>query len=256
KQDEILKIIGDENIQIELATTKTAAIQQLHKTQFDCVVIDINVEQESGIHLINQLCHEEELSQVPVIIYANRDLNEDEENILQQCSNNITVKSVSSPARLLDETTLFLHQLEANLSQEKRSLLESVHDNEAILRYKTVLIADDDMRNVFSLVAMLEDKEMEVVIAKNGQEALDALEENPEITAVIMDVMMPGMDGYEAMQKIRKQPKYRKLPIIALTAKAMKDDKSKCIEAGASDYLAKPVDNDKLISLLRVWLYH
>ncbi|MCK5878022.1 MAG: response regulator [Candidatus Marithrix sp.] len=256
RQEEILKIIGDENIQIKLTTNKTDSIQQLHENQFDCVVIDLNVEQESGIQLINQLCHAEELSQIPVIIYANRDLNKAEEDILQRCSDNITVKSVSSPARLLDETTLFLHQLEANLSQEKRNMLKSVHDDEAILKYKTVLIADDDMRNVFSLVAMLEDKEMEVVIAKNGQEALDALIKHPDVAAVIMDVMMPGMDGYEAMRQIRKQPSHRKLPIIALTAKAMKDDRAKCIEAGANDYLSKPVDNDKLISLLRVWLYH
>ncbi|MDM8564434.1 response regulator [Candidatus Halobeggiatoa sp. HSG11] len=256
RQGEILDIIGDDDVQIELIVTKVAAIQKLHENQFDCVVVDIDVEDGSGIQLIKQLCHEEELSQVPVIIYSNRDLNEMEENIVQQCSDNITVKSVSSPARLLDETTLFLHQLEAKLSQKKRNLLRSVHDSEAILRHKTVLIADDDMRNVFSLVAMLEDKDMEIVVAKNGQEAIDALEENPQIAAIIMDVMMPGVDGYEAMRTIRKQSNYRKLPIIALTAKAMKDDRAKCIDAGANDYLPKPVDNDKLISLLRVWLYH
>ena len=255
RQHDIIELVGDENIQTKLVTTQNAAIQKLHTEQFDCVVIDIEVAQNSGIQLIKQLCHEEELSQVPVIIYANRDLNEAEEYILQRCSDNITVKSVSSPARLLDETTLFLHQLEANLSQEKRNLLKSVHDDEAILKYKTALIVDDDMRNIFSLVAMLEDKDMEAIIAKNGKEALVALEKHPEVAIVIMDVMMPGMDGYEAMREIRKQPSHRKLPIIALTAKAMKDDRAKCIEAGANDYLSKPVDNDKLISLLRVWLY-
>ncbi|HHB91672.1 MAG TPA: response regulator, partial [Thioploca sp.] len=129
------------------------------------------------------------------------------------------------------------------------------HDDEVILKYKTALIVDDDMRNIFSLVAMLEDKDMEAIIAKNGQEALVALEKHPEVSIVIMDVMMPGMDGYETMRQIRKQPNHRKLPIIALTAKAMKDDRAKCIEAGANDYISKPVDNDKLISLLRVWLY-
>ncbi len=255
RQHDIIELVGDENIQTKLATTQNAAIQQLHTEQFDCVIIDIGVAQDSGIQLIKQLCHEEELSQVPVIIYANRDLSEIEEDILQHCSDSITVKSVSSPARLLDETTLFLHQLEANLSQEKRNLLKSVHDDETILKYKTALIVDDDMRNIFSLVAMLEDKEMEAIIAKNGKEALVALEKHSEIAIVIMDVMMPGMDGYEAMRQIRKQPSHRKLPIIALTAKAMKDDRAKCIEAGANDYLSKPVDNDKLISLLRVWLY-
>jgi CheY-like chemotaxis protein len=162
---------------------------------------------------------------------------------------------VRSQARLLDETTLFLHQFEANLSEEKRDLLHQVHDKEAILRHKKVLIVDDDIRNLFALVTVLEDKDMEVIAATNGQEALDFLEKHPDIAIVLMDLMMPEMDGYEAMRNIRKQPSYYQVPIIALTAKAMKGDRAKCIEAGANDYLAKPVDSDKLLSLLRVWLY-
>jgi len=156
---------------------------------------------------------------------------------------------------LLDETTLFLHQVEANLPQDKRNMLHKVHDKEAILKNKKVLIVDDDMRNTFALATVLEDKQMEIVVAENGNEALGLLDKHPDINIVLMDIMMPELDGYEAMQKIRAQERFCKLPIIALTAKAMKGDKAKCIEAGANDYLSKPVDTDKLISLMRVWLY-
>jgi CheY-like chemotaxis protein len=255
RQREIFEVVGNENVQSTIAMTRADAIQQLHTTQFDCIVVDLDVEQKSGIKLLEQLCHEDRLDQIPVIVYANRDLSEPEEGALRQCTRNLTVKSVRSPARLLDETTLFLHQLEANLSPEKRNLLHQAHDKEAILRHKKILIVDDDIRNTFALVSALEDKEMEVVVAITGEEALQSLEKHPDIALIIMDVMMPKMDGYEAMREIRKQPNHHKLPIIALTAKAMKSDRAKCIEAGANDYLAKPVDSDNLISLLRVWLY-
>ena len=255
RQREIFEVVGNENVQSTIAMTRADAIQQLHTTQFDCIVVDLDVEQKSGIKLLEQLCHEDRLDQIPVIVYANRDLSEPEEDALRQCTCNLTVKSVRSPARLLDETTLFLHQLEANLSPEKRNLLHQAHDKEAILRHKKILIVDDDIRNTFALVSALEDKEMEVVVATTGQEALQSLEKHSDIALIIMDVMMPKMDVYEAMEKIRKQPNHTKLPIIALTAKAMKGDRAKCIEAGANDYLAKPVDSDNLISLLRVWLY-
>ncbi|MEK8015601.1 MAG: response regulator, partial [Candidatus Parabeggiatoa sp.] len=157
--------------------------------------------------------------------------------------------------RLLDEATLFLHQVEANLSAPKRQMLRMVHDKESILNQKKVLIVDDDVRNVFALATVLEERNMEVLAGNNGLEALTLLEEHRDISIVLMDIMMPEMDGYEAMRKIRQQPQYRKLPIIALTAKAMKGDKTKCIDAGANDYLSKPVDTEKLISLMRVWLY-
>lgn len=150
---------------------------------------------------------------------------------------------------------MFLHQVEANLPKEKRQMLQMVHDKTAILMNKKVLLVDDDIRNTFALTTVLENKEMEVIVAKNGKEALALLNEQPQVNIVLMDIMMPEMDGYEAMQKIRAQERFRRLPIIALTAKAMKGDKAKCIQAGASDYLAKPVDTDKLISLMRVWLY-
>jgi PAS domain S-box-containing protein len=254
-QQEILDLVDNKNVESALAMTKVKAIKKLHATSFDCIIIDLDVEQESGIQLLEQLCKEDILSQIPVILYADHDLKQQEEILLRQCGENITVKSVRSQARLLDETTLFLHQFEANLSEEKRELLHQVHDKEAILRHKKVLIVDDDIRNLFALVTVLEDKDMEAIAATNGQEALELLEKNSDIAVVLMDLMMPEMDGYEAMRKIRKQSSYYQLPIIALTAKAMKGDRAKCIEAGASDYLAKPVDSEKLLSLLRVWLY-
>jgi CheY-like chemotaxis protein len=156
----------------------------------------------------------------------------------------------------LDEATLFLHQIEAILPQDKQQILNQVRDKETILAGKKVLIVDDDIRNVFALTATLEDKNMEIVAAHNGLQALQALENHPDVAVVLMDIMMPEMDGYEATRKIRAQIRFRKLPIIALTAKAMRDDKAKCIAAGANDYLSKPVDGERLLSLLRVWLYH
>jgi len=252
--EEILDIVGGEEVQTLLAETLTQATSHLNKVAFDCIVVEIDVENGAGIKLLEQFCHQENFSQIPVILYAHRELTSAEIKLLQQCDEHITVKAVRSQERLLDETTLFLHQVEANLSQEKRKMLQMVHDKEAILRHKKVLIVDDDMRNIFALATVLEDKDMEVLIAENGKEALEFLDNHPDTHLVLMDIMMPEMDGHEAMQKIRAQERFCKLPIIALTAKAMKGDKAKCIEAGANDYLSKPVDTDKLISLMRVWL--
>ena len=254
-QQKIIEIVGGGEIETTLSTSTTDALQQLHQTLFDCIVLDVELEQSTGINLLEQLQKEESLSQIPIIIYANRDLTPSEEQILRRCEDNLTVKAVRSPERLLDEATLFLHQLEANLTNEKRNMLRMVHDKAAILRNKKVLIVDDDMRNSFALATVLEDHEMEVIGGKNGKEALQLLEKHDDIAIVLMDVMMPEMDGYETMQQIRAQLRFHKLPIIALTAKAMKGDKAKCIQAGANDYLSKPVDTDKLISLMRVWLY-
>jgi signal transduction histidine kinase/CheY-like chemotaxis protein len=252
---EILDIVGSGKVQTTLAETVAQANEYLNKTPFDCIVVDIDVENSSGIELLKQLYQEDNLSQIPVILYALRELTTAENQALQQCETHLTVKAVKSRERLLDETTLFLHQVEANLPQDKRNMLHKVHDKEAILKNKKVLIVDDDMRNTFALATVLEDKQMEVVVAENGKEALKLLEKQPDINIVLMDIMMPEMDGYKAMQKMRAQERLNKLPIIALTAKAMKGDKTKCIEAGANDYLSKPVDTDKLISLMRVWLY-
>jgi signal transduction histidine kinase/CheY-like chemotaxis protein len=251
----ILDVVGDRSIQTLMAENKAEAVEHLKTAQVDCLIIDMDVEKGNGIKLLEVLHNEERLAQIPVIIYGDRELSIAEEQLLHKCANNVTIKTVKSPERLLDETTLFLHQLEANLSEEKREMLEIVHDKEAILRDKKVLIVDDDIRNVFALATILEDKDMEVVVGKDGQQGLEMLEEHDDIAIILMDIMMPEMDGYEAMQRIREKSRYRNLPIIALTAKAMKGDKAKCIEAGANDYLSKPVDTNKLFSLMRVWLY-
>ncbi len=255
-QQKILDLVGNHNIQSVLAPTSQIALDKLHQGTFDCLILDIDVENDTGLHLLEQLYEDpEHFSQIPVILYAERDLTPSEEELLQSCSDHLTVKTVKSPERLLDEATLFLHQLESNLSKEKRTMLHKLHDKEAILAGKKVLLVDDDMRNTFALTTVLEEKNMDVFIAENGQEALNLLKEQPSIDIILMDVMMPEMDGYETMKQIRAQPRFRKLPILALTAKAMKGDKNKCLEAGANDYLAKPIDADKLISLMRVWLY-
>jgi signal transduction histidine kinase/CheY-like chemotaxis protein/methyl-accepting chemotaxis protein len=252
---EILELVDNKDVKITQTATRASAFQYLQTTPCDCIILDVDVEQRAGFQLLEQLCREEGLSQIPVIIYTAREVTPQEEMTLHQYDNNLTVKMVHSPERLLEEATLFLHQVESRLPKEKRNMLQRMYNKEAILKSKKVLIVDDDTRNTFALLTVLEEKEMEVIVGNNGQEALELLNQHPEIDLVLMDIMMPEMDGYEATQKIRAQERFRKLPVIALTAKAMKGDKAKCIEAGANDYLSKPVDIDKLISLMRVWLY-
>ncbi|HHB92090.1 MAG TPA: response regulator, partial [Thioploca sp.] len=249
----IIDLFDGSDVKPILVNTLNEALQKLKEIPFECIIIEIaNAE---GIKLLENLYNDDNWSQIPVIIYANRELKPDEETILNRFTENLTVKTVRSPERLLDEATLFLHQVESKLPTEKRNMLQMVHNKEAILRHKKVLLVDDDVRNIFALATILEEREMEVVIGQNGQEALDLLAEHQDISIILMDIMMPEMDGYEAMRQIRLQDRLRKVPIIALTAKAMKGDKAKCIEAGANDYLSKPFDSDKLISLMRVWLY-
>jgi CheY-like chemotaxis protein len=190
-----------------------------------------------------------------VIIYTGKQLTRKEETSLRRYADTIIVKDVRSPERLLDETSLFLHRVESRLPAEKRKLLQQLHSADAALEGKKVLIVDDDVRNVFALTSALEARRMEVRYAENGIDALRTLEEQPEIDLVLMDIMMPELDGYETIKHIRSVPHFESLPIISLTAKAMKGDREKSIAAGASDYITKPVDTDKLVSLLRVWLY-
>jgi len=254
-KQQILALVEAENVQTMQVETIATALKHLQTATFNCIILDIEVEHGSGIKLLEQMKTEEKLCQTPLIIYAEREFSKVEEELLLQYEDNLTIKTVNSLERLLDETTLFLHQREANLSTDKRNMIRMVHDKAAILRNKKVLIIDDDMRNVYALATVLEEHDMDIICGTNGKEGLEQLEKQDDIAIVLMDIMMPEMDGYEAMQEIRKQPRFHKLPIIALTAKAMKGDKAKCIEAGASDYLAKPVDIEKLISLMRVWLY-
>ncbi|EDN70752.1 sensor histidine kinase/response regulator (hybrid) [Beggiatoa sp. PS] len=257
RQQEIEALIGNEEVQLKVAKTQDNVRSYLHTGAFDCIIIDVDVEQGTGTQFLEQLQVEETVSEIPVILYTGRDLTPQEEKVLQTCQAHLTVKAVNSPERLLDEATLFLHQVEAHLPKDKQQILQQIHDKTFLLRNKKVLIVDDDIRNTFALMTYLEGEgmEMEIFIGENGKEALTMLDEHPDIDIVLMDIMMPEMDGYEAIRAIRKQTRFQKLPIIALTAKAMKGDKTKCIEAGANDYLSKPVDTEKLISLMRVWLY-
>jgi CheY-like chemotaxis protein/two-component sensor histidine kinase len=255
RQKQILTLVSHGEVQPTVATTKIEAQQHLQTVTFDCIIVDVDLKQGSGLRQLEQLHQVCNLSPIPIILYAERELTVEEQKWLHQYTDTLTIKAVCSPERLLDEVTLFLHQLEAQLPQKQRQMLKLIHDKTAILTHKQVLLVDDDMRNIFALVSVLEDRDMKVLIAQNGKEALNLLEQHPDIDIILMDIMMPEMDGYEAMRKIRSQTRFSKLPIIALTAKAMKGDKIKCIDAGANDYIAKPIDTDKLISLMKVWLY-
>ena len=251
----IKQLIGEDDIDIVAVSTGKHALDELKTNHYDCMILDLGLEDISGFELLDAIRRSETAARVPIIVYTGRDLTALEEKELNRYAQSIIIKGVKSPERLLDESALFLHRVEADLPAEQRSMLKAVHDKESVLSNKKVLLVDDDMRNVFALSSILEDKGMDISIARDGLESLDKLKENPDIDIILMDIMMPKMDGYEAMQEIRKLRQHKKLPIIALTAKAMKGDRSKCIEAGASDYLAKPIDTEKLISMLRVWLY-
>ena len=189
------------------------------------------------------------------MVYTGKQLTTREDAELRRLAESVVIKDAGSPERLLDETALFLHRVTAHLPEGKQRMLEQLHRTDPVLTGRKVLIVDDDVRNIFALTTFLERSEMQVLYAESGRDGIARLQENPEIDAVLMDVMMPEMDGYQTMRAIRANPKFRQLPIIAVTAKAMKGDREKCIEAGASDYIAKPVDMDQLLSLLRVWLY-
>ena len=219
------------------------------------MILDLGLPDMSGMELLEKIRNDESIKRVPIIVYTGRDLTKEEKMTLDEYAEKVIIKGAKSPEKLLDETTLFLHRVEADLPEHQRQMLQMIHDKESILKDKEVLLADDDMRNVFAISNTLEEKGMKVLVAKNGKEALECLETKPDVDLVLMDIMMPEMDGYEAIREIRKKDNLKSLPIIALTAKAMKGDRSKCIEAGANDYLAKPVDTEKLFSMLRVWLY-
>jgi CheY-like chemotaxis protein len=208
----------------------------------------------TGFDLIEWIRGELGLSDLPVIVYTGRDLSPKEAADLNKMAEAVIVKDVRSVDRLLDETALFLHRVESDLPEEKRQRLQQIHSSETNLADRRVLIVDDDIRNIFALTSLLERYRMKVMYAESGKEALEFLEKTPDIDAVLMDVMMPGMDGYETMREVRKDKKFKSLPIIAVTAKAMKGDREKCIEAGASDYITKPIDAEQLLSLLRVWI--
>ncbi|MBN2752260.1 MAG: response regulator, partial [Rhodospirillaceae bacterium] len=251
----IRQLIGNGDVISTIANSGTKALSTLSQSSFDCMILDLGLKDMSGFDLLERLRDIPHCARMPIIIYTGRELSKSEEEQLQRHADSIIIKGVRSPERLVDESALFLHRVEATLPERQRAMIRMMHDRDAALKDRTILLVDDDMRNVFALSSVLEDKGLSVVIARDGRESLTRLAENPAIDLVLMDIMMPEMDGYEAIREIRKIRDHAKLPIIALTAKAMKGDRNKCVEAGASDYLAKPVDTEKLLSLLRVWLY-
>ncbi|MDQ3555623.1 MAG: response regulator, partial [Gemmatimonadota bacterium] len=255
QRQSIIELIGDEDVEITAVETSDQALEALRTAHFDCMVLDLGLAGTSGFDLLESVKTTEEFRELPIIIYTGKDLSGPEETQLRRYAETIIVKDVKSPERLLDETALFLHRVESELPDEKRQILEQLHGSDNVFADKEVLVVDDDVRNIFSLTSVLEGHGMRVHFAENGREALTALGEHPDTDLVLMDVMMPEMDGYETTRAIRELPEFRQLPIIALTAKAMKGDREKCIDAGASDYITKPVDTEQLLSLMRVWMY-
>ena len=246
---------GGEDIAITTAGSTQEAIAALEEKQFDCMVLDLKLPDGTGFELLERLKSHDRFRELPVIIYTGKELSREEETTLRKHAETIIVKDVHSPARLLDETALFLHRVESHLPTEKRVMIEQLHTADDVFRGKKILIVDDDVRNVFALTSVLETRSMDVIYAENGRDGIGRLKENADTDLVLMDIMMPEMDGYETMNAIRQLNEFRTLPIIALTAKAMKGDREKSISAGASDYITKPVDTDQLLSLMRVWLY-
>ena len=248
------KLIGNGDVKCFEAGTGKEALSIYLDNHIDCIVLDLGLPDMTGFDLIHKLDDINDHNIPPIIIYTGKELSKEESEELQKYSESIIIKGVKSEERLLDETALFLHRTIRNLPESKRLIIHNLYDKEIVFNSKKVLLVDDDMRNVFALSKILKERNMAVVKADNGKNALEMLNMNDDIDLVLMDIMMPEMDGYEAMKHIRLMPKFAKLPIIALTAKAMKDDKQKCIDAGANDYVTKPVDVDRLLSLMRVWL--
>ncbi|UCH95626.1 MAG: response regulator [Candidatus Aminicenantes bacterium] len=246
---------GSSDVVTMTASTGEEALHLLKKENFDSMILNPALTDMTGFELLEKIDEDKNISQLPIIIYSERELTPGEEEALQTYAQRIIVKDSQSLERLFAETSLFLHRVESQLPESQQQMLNRILDKEDVLKGKKVLIVDDDMRNVFALTSILEEKGMKTVVGKNGKEGLEKLQSEPDFDLVLMDIMMPVMDGYQAMKAIRKDKRFEKLPIIALTAKAMKGDRHKCVTAGASDYLAKPVSQEKLLSLLRVWLY-
>jgi CheY-like chemotaxis protein len=255
EQLSIAELLGHNDIDIAVADTGEAALAALREQPFDCVVLDLRLPDMSGFEVLECMRDDAALSDLPVVVFTGKELSPEEDMRLHTLARSVVVKGVESPERLLDETALFLHRVVADLPLEKQQLLERLHSSDDDLVGKKVLVVDDDVRNIFALSSVLERRGMTVLTAGTGREAIATLDSTPDLAIVLMDIMMPEMDGYETMQVIRQNPSLRRLPIIALTAKAMKGDREKCLEAGASDYLAKPVNTEQLLSSLRMWLH-
>ncbi|HVT39141.1 MAG TPA: response regulator, partial [Gemmatimonadaceae bacterium] len=251
----IAELLGHTDVRIEVAGTGQEALARLGDQSYDCVVLDLRLPDMSGFDVLERIRDTAALRDLPIVVFTGKELSPEEDARLHMLARSVVVKGVESPERLLDETALFLHRVVSDLPPEKQQMLERLHRSDDDLIGKKVLVVDDDVRNIFALSSVLERRGMEVLTAGTGFEAIDRLETTPDVAMVLMDIMMPEMDGYQTMHAIRQKPSFRRLPIVALTAKAMKGDREKCLEAGASDYLAKPVNTEQLLSALRLWLH-
>jgi CheY-like chemotaxis protein len=256
QRNAVVELIGGgEDVEVVAVGSSEEALEALSLQRYDCMVLDLKLPEMGGFDLLEKIKEEEKLSSIPVIVYTGKELTRRDETELRKFADTIVVKDASSPERLLDETSLFLHRVERKLPKEKRRMLEQLHSAEEVFKDKKILIVDDDVRNVFALTSVLEAHGMEVLYAENGKDGIELLHRHPDVDLVLMDIMMPEMDGYQTIRAIREEDAFQQLPIISLTAKAMKGDREKSIASGASDYITKPVDTDQLLSLMRVWLY-
>jgi CheY-like chemotaxis protein len=255
QQLSIEALLGHDDIDVTVVSTGAEALQAVNAEAFDCLVLDLRLPDMSGFAVLEQLRDTPAVSELPVVVFTGKDLTPEEDARLRMLARSVIVKDVESPERLLDETALFLHRVVSELPREKQNMLDRLHRSDEALVGRQVLIVDDDVRNIFALSSVLERRGMRVLTAGTGREAIETIESTSDLGIVLMDIMMPEMDGYETMQVIRQNPSFRRLPIIALTAKAMKGDREKCLEAGASEYLAKPVNTEQLLSALRMWLH-
>jgi CheY-like chemotaxis protein len=250
----VKKLLSGNTIEIHEAGKGQTALDLLKTQNFDCMILDLSLPDMSGFEVLQQMNEDETIGACPVIVYTGKELTPQENAELMKYADSIIVKGVKSPDRLLDETALFLHQVVAKMPEEKQKTIRQLHDPRTVLAGKKILLVDDDIRNSYALSKLLRDKGIVVEVATDGQHCLDVLAKNQDFDLVLMDVMMPVLDGYEATRRIRAQRQFRDLPILALTAKAMKWDREKCLEAGANDYLPKPIDAERLFSMLHVWL--
>ena len=254
QRESIMQLLASDTTRVVTADNAAAALEQLRSTTFDCMVLDLTLPDASGHELLERMAADDAYAFPPVIVYTGRQISTEEEQQLRKYSRSIIIKGAKSPERLLDEVTLFLHQVEGRLPPDRQRMLAEARRRDAAFEGRRILVVEDDVRNIFALSSVLEPLGGNIVIARNGREALTRLAAKPAPDIVLMDIMMPEMDGITAMQEIRKKPELRELPIIALTAKAMPDDQQRCIAAGANDYITKPIDVDKLVSLIRIWM--
>jgi len=259
QQHSLRELLGSREVETVGASSAAECLEQLKNSTFDCMVLDLSLPDASGFTLLETLSREEAYSFPPVIVYTGRDLSSEEEQQLRRYSSSIIIKGAKSPERLLDEVTLFLHQVVEDLPLVQQQMIRSARSRESAIENRRILIVEDDVRNVFALTSVLEPRGAVIEIARNGKEALEALDASlkdpaKRVDLVLMDVMMPEMDGLTATREIRRREAWKSLPVIMLTAKAMPDDQEQCLAAGANDYLAKPLDVDKLLSLARVWM--